>query len=187
VGSRGGDWERVKQREMLLEREREMPRERETNREGEKVKQRERDAVGERKRDAEREREREREANKERIRSTVGQRRRSRRRCLVLGRRPVAGGAISGGQNRFPARQGWSDSSCGAVITFGPVIWCFRHSGSTGDGERRCDRGRTRVGHVVAQLSWATLVWLSGSGLGSGVVSSVTRPSLSLDLFISLQ
>jgi hypothetical protein len=34
--------------------------------------------------------------------------------------------------------------------------------------ERRCGRGRgrTRVGHVVARLPWATLVWLSGSGVG---------------------
>jgi hypothetical protein len=41
---------------------------------------------------------------------------------------------------------------------------------------------------VVAQLPWATPVWLSGSRVGGrGWVSSVTRPSLSLDLFISLQ
>lgn len=40
------------------------------------------------------EREREREMNIERIRSMMGQRRRSRRRRLVMGRRPVAEGAI---------------------------------------------------------------------------------------------
>lgn len=56
-----------------------------------------------------------------------------------------------------------------SVITSGPVIWCSRHSGLTKDGERRCGRGRTWVGHVVARLPWATPVWLSGSGSGSGV------------------
>jgi hypothetical protein len=56
-----------------------------------------------------------------------------------------------------------------SVITSGPVIWCSRHSGSIGDGERRCGRGRTRFGHVVARLPWATPVWLSGSGSGLGV------------------
>jgi hypothetical protein len=43
---------------------------------------------------------------------------------------------------------------------------------------------------VVTRLPWATPVWLSGSGLGvggRGWVSARRRPSLSLDLFISLQ
>jgi hypothetical protein len=56
-----------------------------------------------------------------------------------------------------------------SVITSGPVIWCSRHSGSIGDGERRCGQGRTLVGHVVARLPWATPVWLSRSGSGSVV------------------
>jgi hypothetical protein len=34
----------------------------------------------------------------------------------VMGRRPVARGAIFGGQNRHLARQGRSDSSCGARL-----------------------------------------------------------------------
>jgi hypothetical protein len=34
----------------------------------------------------------------------------------VMGRRPVAGGAIFGGHNRLPARQGRSGSSCGAGL-----------------------------------------------------------------------
>lgn len=43
---------------------------------------------------------------------------------------------------------------------------------------------------MVAWLLWATPVWLSRSRSGVGGrdwVSSMTRPSLSLDLFISLQ
>jgi len=46
----------------------------------------------------------------------VGQRRRSRRRRPVMGHRPVAGGAIFGGQNRLPTRQGRSGSSYGARL-----------------------------------------------------------------------
>jgi len=69
------------------------------------------------------------------------------------------------------------------MITYGPVIWCSRHSGSTRDGERRCGRGRTKVDHMVARLPWATPAWLSGSG--SGLCFHLS--SLSLDLFISLQ
>jgi hypothetical protein len=34
----------------------------------------------------------------------------------VMGRRPVAGDAIFGGQNRLPVRQGRSGSSCGAGL-----------------------------------------------------------------------
>jgi hypothetical protein len=85
VGSRGGD------RESEIEGESETERERCCRREKERC--------------------REREMNRERIRSTVGQRWRSRRRHLVLGRRPMAGGAIFDGQNQLPVRQGLSNLS----------------------------------------------------------------------------
>jgi hypothetical protein len=53
-----------------------------------------------------------------------------------MGRRPVAGGAIFGGQNRLPARQGRSSSSCGAGLA--PIG--FENAGDALNG---FERGRS--------------------------------------------
>jgi hypothetical protein len=54
----------------------------------------------------------------------------------VVGRRPVAGGAIFGGQNRLPARQGRSGSSCGAGLA--PI-----GAENAGDALTGFERGRS--------------------------------------------
>jgi hypothetical protein len=52
-----------------------------------------------------------------------------------MGRRPVARGAIFGGQNQLSARQGWSGSSCGAGLA--PI-----GAENIGDALNGLERGR---------------------------------------------
>jgi hypothetical protein len=54
----------------------------------------------------------------------------------VMGRRPVAGGAIFGGQNQLPARQGQSGSSCGVGLA--PI-----GTENAGDALNGFERGRS--------------------------------------------